>query len=155
MSDNIKILATNKKAYHDYFIEDTYETGIVLIGCEVKSIRKGQINLKESYVRIKNDEVILIGAHISPYEHGSFSNVDPRRDRKVLLNKSEIRKLKIKVEQKGYTLIATKVYLKGSLVKLEVAVCRGKELHDKRETIAKKDAKREIDRAIKTRIKNN
>lgn len=144
-----KLIAQNKKAYHDYFVEDTYEAGIVLVGCEVKSIRLGAINLRDSFVIIKNDEVFMIGAHISPYKMGSYNNVDPRRTRKLLLNRSEINKLRGKVEQKGYTLVPLKVYFKDALVKVQIGLCKGKELHDKRQTIKEKENDRNLRRVMK------
>ena len=149
MSDSIKIIATNKKAYHDYFVEATYEAGIILIGCEVKSVRLGQVNLRDSFAIIRNGEVNMIGAHISPYQMGSYNNKDPRRTRKLLLNKAEINKLRGKVEQKGYTLVPLKIYLKGSLVKVELGLCKGKELYDKRETLKKREEDRKIERIMK------
>lgn len=145
----IKVIATNKKAYHDYFVEDTYEAGIQLVGCEVKSIRAGQVNLRDSFVIIKNGEVFMLGAHISPYKMGSYNNVEPRRTRKLLLNLSEINKLRGRVEQKGYTLIPLKVYFKDALVKIELGLCKGKELHDKRDAIKDKENKRNLDRVMK------
>ena len=132
---NIKIVATNKKAYHDYFIEDCLEAGIVLVGSEVKSIRLGQVNMKDTYCLIRGDEIELINLHISPYEKGSYFNVDSRRARKLLLKKAEINKLRGKVEQKGYTLVPTKMYFKQGLVKVEVGVAKGKDLHDKRQSL--------------------
>ena len=144
-----KLITTNKKAYHDYYIEETYEAGIVLVGSEVKSIRVNGANLKDSYISIKNGEVLLIGSHIAPYEKGSVFNVQAKRDRKLLLNKNEINKLRGKVEQKGYTIVATKMYFKQSLVKLEIALAKGKELHDKRQALADKQAKRDIERQLK------
>lgn len=144
-----KLIAQNKKAYHDYFVEDTYEAGIVLVGCEVKSIRLGAINLRDSFVIIKNGEVFMIGAHISPYKMGSYNNVDPRRTRKLLLNRSEINKLRGKVEQKGYTLVPLKVYFKDALVKVQIGLCKGKELHDKRQTIKEKENDRNLRRVMK------
>ena len=144
-----KLIAQNKKAFHDYFVEDTYEAGIVLVGCEVKSIRLGAINLRDSFVIIKNGEVHMIGAHISPYKMGSYNNVDPRRNRKLLLNRSEINKLRGKVEQKGYTLIPLKVYFKDALVKVQIGLCKGKELHDKRQAIKEKENDRNLRRVMK------
>lgn len=144
-----KLIATNKKAYHDYFVEDTYEAGIVLVGCEVKSVRLGQINLRDSFVIIKNGEVFMLGTHISPYKMGSYNNVDARRTRKLLLNRSEINKLRGKVEQKGYTLIPLKVYFKDALVKVEIGLCKGKELHDKRQAIKEKENNRNLQRVMK------
>ncbi len=145
---NIKTIATNKKAYHDFFIEDTLEAGISLAGTEVKSIRLGSISLKESFAIIKENSVFLINAHIAPYKMGSYFNVDPKRMRRLLLNRSEINKLKGKVEKKGYTLVPTKVYLKGALVKVEIGIAKGKEEHDKRDSIKEKEQMREIDRAV-------
>lgn|SRR5690554_5647072 len=140
----IKVLATNRKARHDYFIEDTIETGIVLKGTEVKSIRLGKLNLKDSYASIDNGEVYLNNMHISPYEQGNIYNVDPVRKRKLLLHKREIRKLSQEVSLKGLTLVPLSVYLKDGKVKIELAIARGKKLYDKREDIAKKDAERRM-----------
>ena len=145
----MKVIASNKKAFHDYFVEETLEAGIVLVGTEVKSVRLGAVNLRDSYAVIKGREVFLVGAHIAPYEKGSYFNVDPRRTRKLLLAKAEIRKLAARTERKGYTLVPLKIYLKGSLVKVELGLCRGKEQRDKRETIKRRDAEREMARAIK------
>ena len=145
------VVTTNKRAYHDYFVEETYEAGIVLIGCEVKSIRLGSINLSDSYVTIRNGQPILVGTHISPYEKGSYNNREARRDRALLLNRSEIRRLKVKVEQKGFTLIPLKVYFKDALVKVEIGLCKGKATYDKRETIKKKQDEREMERAMKNK----
>ena len=139
-----KTVATNKKAYHDYFVEDTYEAGIVLVGSEVKSIRQGALNLRDSFVIIKNGEAFLIGMHVSPYKMGSYFNVDARRTRKLLLNRAEINKLRGKVEQKGFTLIPLRVYFKDALVKVELGLCRGKELHDKRAAIKEKENNRNL-----------
>ena len=144
-----RIVATNKKAYHDYFVEDTYEAGIVLVGSEVNSIRQGALNLRDSFVIIKNGEAFVIGMHVSPYKMGSYFNVDARRTRKLLLNRAEINKLRGKVEQKGFTLIPLKVYFKESLVKIELGLCRGKELHDKRASIKEKENNRNLQRIIK------
>lgn len=144
-----RVVAANKKAYHDYFIEDTYEAGIVLVGSEVKSIRAGAVNLKDSYAIVKGREVHLINVHISPYEKGSYFNQDPRRTRKLLLNKAEINRLRGKVEQKGYTVVPTKIYFKGSLVKVELGLAKGKELHDKRRAIADKENERTMQRIVK------
>lgn len=144
-----KIVATNRKAYHDYFVEDTYEAGIALKGTEVKSVRLGAVNLRDSFVIFKNGEAFMIGAHISPYKMGSYFNVDPRRTRKLLLKRAEINKLRGRVEQKGYTLVPLKVYFKGALVKIELGLCRGKELHDKRAAIKERENERDIRRIIK------
>ena len=151
--DSIKLIANNKKAYHDYFIEDTWETGISLHGTEVKSLRMGKCSIKESFVRIEKGEVFVYGMHISPYEKGNIFNRDPLRVRKLLLHRSEINKIVGKIAEKGYTLVPLKVYFKGSLVKVEIGLARGKKLYDKRDDLAKKDAKREIDRAFKARQK--
>ena len=146
---SMKLIAENRKARHDYFVEDTYEAGIVLVGCEVKSIRQGSVNLRDSFAIIKNGEVFAVGMHIAPYQMGSYYNHDPRRNRKLLLNKAEIRKLKAKVEQKGYTLVPLKVYFKDALVKFELGLCRGKETHDKRESIKRREEDRKIERIKK------
>ncbi len=143
-----KVVATNKKAYHEYFIEETFEAGIELVGSEVKSIRKGAVNLKDSYAAVKDGELILYNAHISPYEKGSFFNPDPRRKRRLLMHKKEIVRLKSKTEQKGYTLVVTKIYFKNALVKAEVALAKGKELFDKRKTLKEKQIKRDVERAL-------
>lgn len=153
MADNIKIIANNKKAYHDYFIEDKIEAGIELFGTEVKSIRQGSINLKDSWINIKDGEAFIMGMHISPYEKGNIFNKDPLRVRKLLLHRKEIDKLFGLVKQDGYSLIPTSLYLKGSYVKIEVALAKGKKLYDKRESEAKKSAKRDIERAIKSHSK--
>ncbi len=147
--DNIKIIENNKKAYFDYFIEDTIEAGIVLVGSEVKSIRQGHINIKDSFCTIVDGEMWLVNAHIRPYEKGSFFNTDAKRNRKLLMNKKEINKLRGYVTQKGFTLVPTKVYFKQGLVKVEVGLAKGKELHDKRNSIAEKQTKRDLDRQIK------
>ena len=144
-----KVLAQNKKARHDFFVEDTYEAGIALAGTEVKSIRQGKVNLKDSYVQIRGGEAFLHGCHVSPYEKGNIFNRDPFRDRKLLLHKSEILKLNAKVMQKGYTLVPLQLYLVSGRVKLELGVCLGKKLYDKRDALASRDAKRESDRAMK------
>ena len=148
-NEGIKVVANNKKARHDYFIEQTLETGIVLSGTEVKSIRQGKVNLKDCYALIKNNEVILSGMHISPYEQGNIYNKEPIRDRKLLLHRCEINKLIGLTQQKGLTLVPTQLYFKRGKVKLEIAVAKGKMLYDKRDDIAQKDAKREIDRRLK------
>jgi SsrA-binding protein len=145
----IKTIAQNKKARHDYFIEETYETGIELTGTEVKSIRLGKVNLQDSYAYIKNSEVFISGMHVSPYEMGNIYNQDPLRDRKLLLHKYEINKLIGDTQQKGLTLVPLQVYFKRGIVKVELAVAKGKKLYDKRQDIATRDAKREIDRRIK------
>ena len=139
-----KLISKNPTAYHNYFIEDKIETGIVLYGTEIKSIRSGKVNLKDTYATIKNGEVYIIGMHISPYEHGNIFNKDPLRDRKLLLNKREINKLIGLVKQKGYSLVPISLYFKGSLVKLELGIGKCKKLYDKRQEIAKKDANKQI-----------
>lgn len=148
---SIKLIANNKKAYHDYFIDEKYEAGIELYGTEVKSMRMGKCSIKESFIKIENNQVYAYGMHVSPYEKGNIFNKDPLRTRKLLLHKTEIRKLQSKIKEKGYTLVPLQVYLKGSLVKVEIGLARGKKLYDKREDIAKKDAKREIEREFKAR----
>jgi SsrA-binding protein len=145
----IKIIANNKKAFHDYFIDDVYEAGVVLTGTEVKSLRLGNVNLKESFCRIKDGEVFINNMNISPYEQGSRENPDPTRARKLLLHRSEIDKLIRKVDEKGLTLIATKIYFKDSRVKIEIGIGRGKKLHDKRETLKQKEATREMAKIAK------
>lgn len=142
------VVATNKKAYHEYFIEDTYEAGIQLVGSEVKSIRNGGINLKDSFAIVKNGELFLLNAHISPYKMGSCFNPDPRRERRLLLHKKEIDRIAGKAQQKGYAIIVTKMYFKQSLVKVEVALAKGKELHDKRNALKEKQQKRDAERAM-------
>ena len=142
----IKVLAENRKARHEYFIESTYECGIALVGTEVKSIRRGKVNIKDSYVRIKNGEAFVIGMHVSPYEKGNIFNRDPFRERKLLLHKREIRKLLALSQADGYSLIPLKLYLRDGKVKLELAVAKGKKLYDKRHDIAERDARRAMDR---------
>jgi len=139
-----KVIANNPKAYHDYFIEDTIECGIALVGTEVKSIREGKVNLKDSFAMIKNCELFLHNMHISPYKQGSFSNVDSMRTRKLLLHKKEIIKLSNQIAQKGITLVPVSIYFNKNRVKLELAVAKGKKLYDKRDSIAKKDAERRL-----------
>ena len=151
MGTGVKIVAKNAKAFHDYFIEDRYETGIELAGTEVKSIRQGNVNLKDSFCIIKDGEISVLGMHISPYEKGNIFNKDPRRNRKLLMHKREIMRLFGKIKQDGYSLVPLSIYFKGPRVKLEVGLARGKKLYDKRDSAAKKDAKREIDRAMKSR----
>ncbi len=150
--DSVKLVANNKKAYHEYFILEKYEAGISLCGTEVKSIRMGHCSIKEAYVEIKAGEMNIVGMHISPYEKGNIFNRDPLRTRKLLLHKSEIRKLGEKIREMGFTLMPLQVYLKGSLVKVEIGLAKGKKLYDKRADIAKKDLRREAEREFK--IKN-
>lgn len=142
------VVATNKKAYHEFFIEETFEAGIQLVGSEVKSIRNGGVNLKDSFAIVKNGELFLINAHISPYKMGSFYNPDPRRERRLLMHKREIDRIAGKVQQKGYSIVVTKMYFKQSLVKVEVALAKGKELHDKRNALKEKQLNREVNRAL-------
>ncbi len=144
-----RIISDNRKARHDYFIEDTYEAGIALAGTEVKSIRLGRVNIKDSYVKIKNGEAIVVGMHISPYEQGNIFNRDPFRERKLLLHKREIIKLKALSEADGYSLIPLNLYIRDGLVKMELAVAKGKKLYDKRHDIAERDAKRQIEQRRK------
>ena len=150
-SSGFKLIANNKKAYFDFFIDDKFECGIALAGTEVKSMRMGKCSIKESFVRITNDEVMIYGMHISPYEHGNIFNRDPIRPRRLLMHRREIRKLYGTVKQDGLALIPLSVYFKHSRVKVEVGLCRGKKLYDKRESAARRDASREMDRVIKSR----
>ncbi len=149
--EEFKLITSNKKAYHDFFIEENYEAGISLAGTEVKSVREGRVNLKDSYVQIKDGEAFLIGCHISPYSHGNIWNLDPERTRKLLLHKQEIKRIAGQLTQKGYTLVPLKIYIKGNKVKLELGLAKGKKLYDVRETIKEKEAKREVERAMKGR----
>ncbi len=148
---SVKLIANNKKAYHDFFILDTYEAGIALHGTEVKSLRMGKCSIKESFIRIDNGEVFIYGMHVSPYEKGNIFNKDPLRVKKLLLHKSEINKLLGKIKEKGMSIVPLKVYLKGSLVKVEIGLAKGKKLYDKRDDIAKKDQQREAQRDFKIR----
>ena len=148
---NGKLIANNKKAYHDYFILDTYEAGIALHGTEVKSLRMGKCSIKESFIRLENGEMFIYGMHISPYEKGNIFNKDPLRVRKLLLHKAEINKMLGKTKEKGMSIVPLKVYFKGSLVKVEIGLAKGKKLYDKRQDIAKKDQKREAERDFKVR----
>lgn len=150
--ESVKIIANNKKAWHDYFIEDKIEAGIELVGTEVKSIRQGHCSIKEAFIRIdKNNEVMIYGMHISPYERGNIFNKDPLRVRKLLLHKYEIRKLIGKIDQKGYALVPLQVYFKGSKIKVQIALAKGKKLYDKRQDIAKKDQRRSAEREFKVK----
>lgn len=148
-----KIIAQNKKAWHEYFVDEKYEAGIALYGTEVKSIRAGSVNLKDSYCDIKDGEIFVKGMHISPYEQGNIFNKDPLRDKKLLMHKREIMKLHGLVSQKGFTLIPLSLYFSGSHVKVEVGLCRGKKLYDKRDDAAKRDADRVIERSMRDRNK--
>ena len=149
MSEGIKIISTNRQASHEYFFEGFYEVGIQLVGSEVKSVRLGSVNLKDSFCSIKDNELWLMNAYIKPYEKGSYFNVEGRRSRKLLAHKEEINKMRGYVERKGYTLVPTEVYLKKGLVKVKIALAKGKELHDKRSVEHEKQQKRNIERAVK------
>ena len=151
MADSVKVVAKNSKAYHDYFIEDKYEAGIELAGTEVKSIRLGHVNLKDSFCVVKDGEMSVIGMHISPYEKGNIFNKDPMRQRRLLMQKREILRLFARIKQDGYSLIPLSIYFRGPRVKLELGLAKGKKLYDKRDSAAARDAKREMDRAIKSR----
>ena len=151
MADNTKVLATNRKAYHDYHIEETHETGIALTGTEIKSVRAGSVNLRDAYAQVKNGELWLMNVHIAPYEPASRQNVDPYRDRKLLMHRKEILRLFGRVQEKGLTVIPLRMYLKKNRAKLEIGLARGKRQYDKREAISKRDAAREMERAVKTR----
>ncbi len=148
-----KLIANNKKAYHDFFIEETYEAGISLVGTEVKALRTGKCSIKESYIRIENGEMVILQMHISPYEKGNIFNRDPLRPRKLLMHRSEIRKISQKLKEQGYTLVPVEVYFNGSLVKVKVGLAKGKKLYDKRADIAKKDMNREAQRQFKMKLK--
>ena len=151
MADSVKVVSKNSKAYHDYFIEDKYEAGIELAGTEVKSIRLGHVNLKDSFCVVKDGEMSVIGMHISPYEKGNIFNKDPMRQRRLLMHKREILRLFARIKQDGYSLIPLSIYFRGPRVKLELGLAKGKKLYDKRDSAAARDAKREMDRAIKSR----
>lgn len=144
-----KIIAQNKKAWHDYFVDEKYEAGIALFGTEVKCVRMGQVNLKDSYCSVKDGELFVLGMHISPYEKGNIFNREPRRERKLLMHKREIMKINGMLTQKGYTLVPLSLYFSGKNVKVELGLCRGKKLYDKRDSIAAKEVNREIDRKMK------
>ncbi len=150
-SSGFKLIANNKKAYHDFFIDETYECGIALHGTEVKSMRMGKCSIKEAFVRIEDGEVFVYGMHVSPYEKGNIFNKDPLRVKKLLLHKYEINKLLGKIKEKGYTLVPLQVYFKDGKVKVEIGLARGKKLYDKREAIAKKDQRREAEKEFKVR----
>ena len=151
-TEGYKLIAQNKKAYHDYFVEEIYEAGVVLAGTEVKSLRMGKCSIKESFVRVLNNEVMILNMNITPYEKGNIFNKDPVRNRKLLLHRMEINKLRGATERDGYTLVPLKVYLKGSLMKIEIGIAKGKKNYDKRDDIAKKDQRRDTERDFK--IKN-
>jgi SsrA-binding protein len=147
----MRVIATNRKAYHDYHIEETHEAGLVLTGSEIKSIRAGRVNLRDSYAQIRDGELWLIDTHIAPYQQASRQNHEPRRERKLLMQRRQIDRLEAKVQAKGYTIVPLRLYLKNNLAKVEIALVRGKRLYDKREAIAKREAQRQIDRAVKER----
>ena len=149
--ENSKLIANNKKARHDYFLEETYEAGIALHGTEVKSLRMGKCSIKESFIRIENGEMMIYGMHVSPYEKRNIFNKDPMRPKKLLMHRAEIRKLQGKLAEQGYTLVPVQVYFKGGLVKVQVALAKGKKLYDKRQDIAKKDQRREAEREFKVK----
>lgn len=149
--ENSKLIANNKKARHDYFLEETYEAGIALHGTEVKSLRMGKCSIKESFIRIENGEMMIYGMHVSPYEKGNIFNKDPMRPKKLLMHRAEIRKLQGKLAEQGYTLVPVQVYFKGGLVKVQVALAKGKKIYDKRQDIAKKDQRREAEREFKVK----
>ncbi len=153
MAENVKVLATNRKAYHDYHIEETQEAGVVLTGTEIKSVRAGSVNLRDSYAQVRNGELWLSNVHIAPYEPASKQNVDPYRDRKLLMHRKEILRLFGRVQEKGLTLIPLRMYLNKNRAKVEIALARGKKQYDKREAIAKRDTAREIERAVKERAR--
>ncbi len=152
-SDGPKVLATNRKAYHDYSVEETYEAGIALTGTEIKSVRAGSLNLRDSYAQVRNGELWLMNVHVAPYEPASRQNVDPYRDRKLLMHHKEILRLFGRVQEKGLTLVPLRVYLKKNRAKVEIGLARGKKLYDKRDAIAKRETEREIQRATKSRAR--
>ena len=149
MGESVKLIANNKKAYHDFFVEENIECGIQLFGTEVKSLRLGQASIKESFCQIRNGECFILGMHINPYERGNIFNKDPLRDRKLLLHKREIDRLLGKIKEQGYTLMPLRLYFKGSLVKLDMGLCRGKKIYDKREDMKKKEQRRELEKEFK------
>ena len=144
-----RLITTNRRAYHDYFVEETLEAGVALVGSEIKSVRAGQVQLRDSYVTIRDGEAWMIGVHIAGYSQASYQDHDPRRDRKLLLHRQEIKRWRIKAEQRGYTIVPLKVYLKDNRAKVEIGLARGKHTYDKRETIAKRDSERDLRRALK------
>ena len=150
-SDDIRPIAANRKAFHDFFIEDKLEAGVALVGTEVKSLREGRVNLRDAYAEIRGGEVYLVGVHISPYEQGNVWNHDPLRERKLLLHGHEIARLQQKINERGYTLVPTRLYFRGSRVKVELGLARGKKQYDKRADLARRDAERDIERALRRR----
>ncbi len=153
MTENVKVIATNRKAYHDYHVEETHEAGVVLTGTEIKSVRAGSVNLRDSYAQVRNGEMWLMNVHIAPYEPASKQNADPYRDRKLLMHRNEIMRLMGRVQEKGLTLVPLRLYLKQNRAKVELGLVRGKKLYDKRATIAKRESAREIERAIKDKVR--
>ncbi|HBA68749.1 MAG TPA: SsrA-binding protein [Lachnospiraceae bacterium] len=153
MSEQIKLIANNKKAYHDYFIEEKYEAGVVLHGTEVKSMRMGKCSIKEAFIRIENGEIFAYGMHVSPYEKGNIFNREPLRVKKLLMHRSEINKLTGKIAEKGYTLVPLQVYFKDGRAKVEIGLAKGKKLYDKRQDIAKKDQRREAEKELKIKMR--
>jgi len=150
-ADDTRQIAANRKAFHDFFIEDRVEAGIALVGTEVKSLREGRVNLRDSYAEVRDGEVYLVGAHISPYEQGNLANHDPLRPRKLLLHGNEIGRLQQKINERGYTLVPTRMYFRGSRVKVEIALAHGKKQYDKRADLAARDAQRDVERALRRR----
>ena len=153
MAENVKVVATNRKAYHDYEVEETHEAGVVLTGTEIKSVRAGSVNLRDSYAQVRNGEMWLMNVHIAPYEPASRQNADPYRDRKLLMHRGEIMRLMGRVQEKGLTLVPLRMYLKHNHAKIEVGLVRGKKLYDKRQAIAKRESAREMERAVKERVR--
>lgn len=153
MAENVKVVASNRKAYHDYHVEEVYEAGVVLTGTEIKSVRAGSINLRDSFAEVRNGELWLLNAHVAPYEPASRQNADPYRDRKLLMHHGEIMRLMGRVQEKGLTLVPLRMYLKNNRAKVEIGLVRGKKLYDKREAIAKRESDREIQRAVKERVR--
>src|SRR5512142_2167733 len=153
MAENVKVVATNRKAYHDYKVEETHEAGVVLTGTEIKSVRAGSVNLRDSYAQVRNGEMWMMNVHIAPYEPASRQNADPYRDRKLLMHRGEIMRLMGKVQEKGLTLVPLRMYLKQNHAKIEVGLVRGKKLYDKRQAIAKRESAREMERAVKERVR--
>lgn len=153
MAENVKVLASNRKAYHDYHVEETHEAGIALTGTEIKSVRAGSVNLRDSYAQVRNGELWMMNVHIAPYEPASRENAEPYRERKLLLHRKEIMRLSGRVQEKGLTVVPLRMYLKKNRAKVEIGLVRGKRQYDKRETIAKRDAAREIERAAKDRTR--
>ncbi len=148
-----RLIATNRKAYHDYFVDETLEAGLALVGSEIKSIRAGQVNLRDTYVAIRNNEAWMVGSHVAGYAEASYQDHDPRRDRKLLMHRREIMRWRIKVEQRGYTIVPLRLYLKNNIAKVEIGLARGKRAYDKREAIAERESSRDIARALKEEMR--